>query len=88
MGSDGKRTMPDGSPIGTLRLFARSDQKTRSTPWTCSRGGSRDLGIDSEVTAMDSSALGDRILEGNYDVIQWDWYVEPDPDGDPRRLHL
>ena len=25
LGSDGKRTMPDGSPIGTLRLFARSD---------------------------------------------------------------
>ena len=26
-GSDGKRTMPDGSPIGTLRLFARSESQ-------------------------------------------------------------
>ena len=40
-----------------------------------------DLGIDSKVTAMDSSKLGDVILDGEYDAFQWDWYVEPDPDG-------
>ena len=81
LGSDGKRTMPDGSPIGTLRLFARSDQKNSVDTMDLFQGWLADIGIDSEVTAMDSSALGDRILEGNYDVMQWDWYVEPDPDG-------
>ena len=30
---------------------------------------------------MDSSSLGDKILDGEYDAFQWDWYVEPDPDG-------
>ena len=39
-----------------------------------------DLGIDSEVTAMDSSTLTDVILDGNFDIFQWGWYVEPDPD--------
>ena len=81
MGPDGKRTMPDGSPLGTLRLFARSDQKNSVDTMDLFQGWLADIGIDSEVTAMDSSALGDRILEGNYDVMQWDWYVEPDPDG-------
>ena len=40
-----------------------------------------DLGIDSKVTAMDSSKLGDLILRGEYDAFEWDWFVEPDPDG-------
>ncbi len=40
-----------------------------------------DLGIDSKVTAMDSGKLGDVILSGEFDLFQWDWYVEPDPDG-------
>jgi peptide/nickel transport system substrate-binding protein len=39
-----------------------------------------DLGIDSEVTNMESGKLTNVILEGNYDIFQWGWYVEPDPD--------
>ena len=39
-----------------------------------------DLGIDSEVTAMESNQLTDVILEGEFDAFQWGWYVEPDPD--------
>ena len=81
LGSDGKRTMPDGSPIGTLRLFARSSEKPSVDTMNLFKSWLDKLGIDSEVTAMDSSSMGDRIIEGNYDVFQWDWYVEPDPDG-------
>ena len=54
-GSDGKRTMPDGKPIGTLRLVraqrlrpASLDTMDFFKEWL------GDLGIDSEVTAMDS----------------------------------
>jgi len=81
LGSDGKRIMPDGSPIGTLRLLGRSEQKSSVDTLDLFQGWLSELGIDSEVTALDSSSLGDRILEGTYDVFQWDWYVEPDPDG-------
>ena len=81
MGADGKRTLPDGSPIGTLRLFARSDTKPSVDTMDLFQSWLGQLGIDAEVTAMDSSAMGDRILEGTYDVFQWDWYIEPDPDG-------
>jgi peptide/nickel transport system substrate-binding protein len=79
-GSDGKRTMPDGSPIGALRLFARSDSKPSVDTMNFFQEWLKDIGIDSKVTAMDSSKLGDLILRGEYDAFQWDWYVEPDPD--------
>jgi len=81
LGSDGKRTMPDGSPIGTLRLFARSEEKSSVDTMNLFQGWLGQLGIDAEITPMDSSALGDKILDGDYDIFQWDWYVEPDPDG-------
>ena len=39
-----------------------------------------DLGIDSEVSTVESSKLTDVILDGNFDAFEWGWYVEPDPD--------
>ena len=80
-GADGKRTMPDGSPLGSLRLFGRSEQKSSVDTMDFFKEWLADLGIDSKVTAMDSSKLGDLILRGEYDAFEWDWFVEPDPDG-------
>ena len=81
LGADGKRTMPDGSPIGTLRLYARSDSTGDISLNTMNyfKEWLGDLGIDSEVTAMQSNKLTDVILEGTFDAFQWGWYVEPDP---------
>jgi peptide/nickel transport system substrate-binding protein len=79
-GAGGKRTMPDGTPLGTLRLFARSDAKASVDTMDFFKEWLADLGIDAKVTAMDSNKLGDVILSGDYDAFQWDWYVEPDPD--------
>lgn len=79
-GSDGKRTMPDGSPIGTLRLFARSESKTSLDVMQFFHEWLGDLGIDSEVSALESSKLTDVILNGDFDAFEWGWYVEPDPD--------
>ncbi len=87
-GTDGKRTMPNGKPIGTLRLYARATDQRSIDTLNFFQEWLKDLGIDAKVTAMDESKLGDDITAGTYDVFQWDWYVEPDPDGDPRRLHL
>ncbi|GAB2454966.1 ABC transporter substrate-binding protein [Nocardioides hungaricus] len=81
MGDDGLRTMPDGSPIGTLRLFARSDSMGDISLNTMDyfKEWLADLGIEAEVTAMQSNKLTDVILQGNFDAFQWGWYVEPDP---------
>jgi peptide/nickel transport system substrate-binding protein len=80
MGSDGKRTLPDGKPIGTLRLAARSDSPTSLHTMDYFKQWLSDLGIDSEVSTYSSSQLTDEIYKGNFDAFQWGWYVEPDPD--------
>jgi peptide/nickel transport system substrate-binding protein len=79
-GGDGFRTMPDGKPIGTLRLFARPEEKRSVTSMDFFREWLAELGIKSEVTVMESNKLTDTILEGEYDVFHWGWYMEPDPD--------
>src|SRR4051794_5607065 len=70
-GSDGKRTLPNGKPIGSLRLFARSDSKQSVDTMTFFSEWLRDLGIDSKVTPMDTNRLGEVILNGHYDAFQW-----------------
>jgi peptide/nickel transport system substrate-binding protein len=80
MGSDGKRTLPNGKPIGTLRLAARSDSPTSLHTMDYFKQWLSDLGIDSQVSTYSSSQLTDEIYKGNYDAFQWGWYVEPDPD--------
>ena len=80
VGSDGWRTMPDGSPIGKLRLYARSDSETSQATMAFMKEWLNNVHIDSEVTAMESSKLTNVILDGEYDMFQWGWYVEPDPD--------
>lgn len=77
---DGTRLMPDGSPVPTMRLFARTEEKRSVTTMDFFSEWLGELGIDSEVTPMESSRLTEVILEGEYDAFQWGWYVEPDPD--------
>jgi peptide/nickel transport system substrate-binding protein len=79
MGSDGKRTLPDGSPLGTLRLAARTDSPTSLGTMNYFKEWLGDLGIDARVDTYESSKLTDVILEGTFDMFQWGWYVEPDP---------
>ena len=80
VGDDGKRTLPDGDPIGTIRLAARSDSQTSVDVMDYFKEWLGDLGIDAEVQAYESSKLTDVILDGEFDAFEWGWYVEPDPD--------
>ncbi len=80
VGSDGFRTMPDGSPIGQLRLYARSDSETSVSTMAFFQEWLKAVQIDSKVTSYESSKLTNIILDGEFDIFQWGWYVEPDPD--------
>ncbi len=80
LGSDGRRTMPDGSPIGTLRLMARSESKSSLTTMQFFAEWLDQIGIDSQVTSVESGKLTGLIIDGEYDAFEWGWYVEPDPD--------
>jgi peptide/nickel transport system substrate-binding protein len=79
VGDDGFRTMPNGDPIGTLRLYARSDSPTSVDVMNFFQEWLADVDIDSEVSAKESSNLTELILEGDFDAFEWGWYVEPDP---------
>ncbi len=79
VGDDGFRTMPDGKPIGTLRLYSRSDGQTSTDVMEYFQEWLAELDIDSEVRAFESNNLTNIILEGNFDAFEWGWYVEPDP---------
>jgi peptide/nickel transport system substrate-binding protein len=79
-GSNGLRTLPDGKPIGTLRLAARSDSPTSLNTMSYFKQWLSDLGIDSQVSTYSSSQLTGVIYKGNCDAFQWGWFVEPDPD--------
>ena len=80
VGADGLRTMPDGSPIGTLRLIARTENERSQTIMEFFQEWLGEIGIESEVSVMESNQLTDVILEGEFDAFHWGWYVEPDPD--------
>lgn len=81
-GDDGLRTMPDGSPLGTLRLAARAESAMDASLNTMDyfKEWLGEIGIKAEVEVYESSKLTDVILEGTFDAFQWGWYVEPDPD--------
>jgi peptide/nickel transport system substrate-binding protein len=79
-GANGLRTLPNGKPIGTLRLAARSDSPTSLNTMTYFKSWLSQLGIQAQVSTYSSSQLTDVILKGDYDAFQWGWYVEPDPD--------
>jgi peptide/nickel transport system substrate-binding protein len=80
-GPDGLRTLPNGKPIGTLRLYARSDTQASINDMDYLKEWLGDLGINASVQAFDSNQLAGIILKGNYDMFEWDWFVEPNPDG-------
>ncbi|CAM3793408.1 ABC transporter substrate-binding protein [Nocardioides marinus] len=79
VGADGLRTLPDGSPLGTLRLFARADSSTSTDVMAYFAEWLADLGIVSEVTTVESSKLTDVILAGEFDAFEWGWFVDADP---------
>jgi peptide/nickel transport system substrate-binding protein len=79
-GPDGLRTMPDGKPIGTLRLDARSDSTTSLNAMDYFKSWLSQLGIKAQVSTPSSNQLTDIILKGNFDAFYWGWFVEPDPD--------
>jgi peptide/nickel transport system substrate-binding protein len=80
VGPDGYRTLPDGKPMKPLRLIGRSDSPTSIPTMQYVKEWLADLDIQSEVESMESSKLTNVILDGTFDMFEWGWFVEPDPD--------
>lgn len=80
VGLDGKRTLPGGKPMPTLRLMARADSQTSVDVMQFFHEWLTELDLDAEVESLESSKLTDVILAGEFDIFEWGWFVEPDPD--------
>jgi peptide/nickel transport system substrate-binding protein len=78
-GSNGIRTGKDGKPIN-LRLFARSESQFSQQAIHFLAGWLKDVGIASTIKVVSNDSLTEIIGQGNYDMFQWGWVVEPDPD--------
>jgi peptide/nickel transport system substrate-binding protein len=78
-GAGGIRTMPDGSKPLKFKIFGRSDSPSSQRSVQFVSGWLKDIGIQATPKIVSSDALTEIIGQGNYDMFEWGWVVEPDP---------
>jgi peptide/nickel transport system substrate-binding protein len=79
-GANGIRTMPDGSKPLKLRLFARQESQPSQQAAKFIQGWFKDVGVTVDVKVVAEDNLTELIGQGNFDLFEWGWVVEPDPD--------
>ncbi|OBC12025.1 hypothetical protein A5784_04230 [Mycobacterium sp. 852013-50091_SCH5140682] len=79
-GPNGTRTLPDGNTMQPLRLIGRSTEQTSLGTVQLVREWFENLGIPVKVSAMEENRLQDVIHNGNYDLFEWGWNYDEDPD--------
>jgi peptide/nickel transport system substrate-binding protein len=77
---DGVREMPNGGRPLRFRLFARQESNTSQQSVQFMQGWLRDIGIATEVKVVEENRLTEIIGQGEFDMFEWGWVVEPDPD--------
>jgi peptide/nickel transport system substrate-binding protein len=78
-GAGGVRMMPDGSRPLKLRLLGRSNSQNSQQTVQFVAGWLKDIGIDVQTKVVSEDALTEIIGEGKFDMFEWGWVVEPDP---------
>ena len=79
MGPDGVRVGPDGAPM-KYRLFVRTDSDSSVKSGEYFKSYLAAIGIEAEIKPVDENALFEIIGRGEFDMFEWGWVVEPDPD--------
>ncbi|MCZ3387668.1 MAG: ABC transporter substrate-binding protein [Actinomycetia bacterium] len=79
-GTDGIRTMPDGSDPLVYNLYSRQNSKTSQTTIELLGEWLKAIGIDSTSESVSEGRLYGIAGDGTYDMYEWGWVVEPDPD--------
>lgn len=78
-GKDGIRTMPDGSRPLKFRLFGRSTSAPSKQSVQFIAGWLKQVGVGVQVKIVSENALTSLIGDGKFDMFEWGWSVEPDP---------
>jgi peptide/nickel transport system substrate-binding protein len=79
-GTDGIRMMPDGSRPLKFRLVARQESSASQQAVRLIQAWLKDIGVDTEVEVVAEDNLSELIGQGKFDMFEWGWVVEPDPD--------
>jgi peptide/nickel transport system substrate-binding protein len=79
LGPDGKRLDTDGSPL-TFRLLGRQESQASQQTVQFVQGWLEDLGITAETKIVSEDTLIELNGQGDFDIFEWGWGVEPDPD--------
>lgn len=78
MGPNNIRQAQDGAPL-RFRLYGRSDSPTSKKAVEFIKNYAADVGIQLDVTLISEDAVTERVGQGQFDMFEWGWVVEPDP---------
>ncbi|MEI6697485.1 MAG: ABC transporter substrate-binding protein [Mycobacteriaceae bacterium] len=78
VGPNGIRQDATGAPL-KFRLFGRSDKAASKKAVEFIKNYLADIGVETTVTLIAEDALTEKIGQGEYDMFEWGWVVEPDP---------
>jgi peptide/nickel transport system substrate-binding protein len=76
---DGIRELPDSGDPLKLRFIVRTESPETITAGDFITEWLRDVGIDTDVQAVNDNKLTDVWYSNDYDMYIWGWGVEPDP---------
>ena len=74
------RTMPGGGRELSFRLLGRSNSPTSQQSVQFVAGWLEDVGVEVKTKIVSEDAMTEIIGEGKFDMFEWGWVVEPDPD--------
>lgn len=79
MGPDGIRIDPkSGKPL-EFRFYSRASDQNSIDIVPYVSGWMQQIGIKLDPQTLNSNKLGNTILAGDYDLFEWGWYPNPDP---------
>jgi peptide/nickel transport system substrate-binding protein len=78
-GTDGVRAGPGGRKL-EFRLYGRESSETSKDNVEFIREWLADVGITARVQIMSEDQLTTVLGQGDFDLFEWGWVVEPDPD--------
>ena len=78
-GPDGVRVSKDGTRM-TLRLYGRQDSTNSQKVVEYVKDWLGQIGIEVKLKLVSEDALVELVGNGDYDMFEWGWVVEPDPD--------
>jgi peptide/nickel transport system substrate-binding protein len=78
-GSDGIRTMPGGGRKLQFRLYGRQGSQASEQTVQFVADWLRQIGLGIDLKIVSEDQLTTWVGEGTYDIFEWGWGVEPDP---------